>query len=148
MSLARHDQQVLGYLSRVLSMELSAVQQYSTQARLVATWGLNEAADSLQSEAYEEFQHVNRIIDRMLEIGVAPNSSQLRPVKLAADLFGLLQLDRQLETDIIRFHHFAIRQCDRVGDYASREFFEKLLQEEQQHQAELAIWINRLGQAA
>ncbi|MEJ2509050.1 MAG: bacterioferritin, partial [Gammaproteobacteria bacterium] len=38
------DQRVLGYLGRALSLELSAVQQYSTQARLVAAWGLNEPA--------------------------------------------------------------------------------------------------------
>ncbi|WP_455200396.1 ferritin-like domain-containing protein, partial [Kaarinaea lacus] len=86
MSASKPDQRVLGYLGRALSLEFSAVQQYSTQARLVAAWGLSEAAASLSKEADEELQHANRIIDRMLELGVAPNSSQLRPVKLADDL--------------------------------------------------------------
>ncbi|KPJ97141.1 MAG: bacterioferritin, partial [Gammaproteobacteria bacterium SG8_15] len=92
---ARPDQKVLGYLGRALSLELSAVQQYTTQARLVATWGLSEAAASLRKEAEEELQHADRIIERMLAIGVAPNASQLRSVKLAADLFALLQINQQ-----------------------------------------------------
>jgi len=143
---ARPDQKVLGYLGRALSLELSAVQQYTTQARLVATWGLSEAAASLRKEADEELQHANRIIERMLAIGVAPNGSQLRPVKLAADLSGLLQINQQLEADIIQLYHSATLHCARAGDHDSRAFFEELLTEEQQHHAELGMWLNRLQQ--
>ncbi len=39
------DERVLGYLGRALSLELSAVQLYSTQAMLVATWGLADVAE-------------------------------------------------------------------------------------------------------
>ena len=143
---ARPDQKVLGYLGRALSLELSAVQQYSTQARLVAAWDLNEAAVSFDKEAEEELQHANRIIDRMLAIGVAPNGSQLRPVRLADDLSGLLQLNQQLESDIIQLYRSAAHYCARAGDHDSRMFFEELLREEQQHHAELETWLNRLQQ--
>ena len=143
---ARPDQKVLGYLGRALSLELSAVQQYTTQARMVATWGLSEAAASLRKEAEEELQHADRIIERMLAIGVAPNASQLRSVKLAADLFALLQINQQLEADIIQLYHSATQHCARVGDHDSRMFFEELLKEEQQHHAELETWLNRLQQ--
>jgi len=143
---ARPDQKVLGYLGRALSLELSAVQQYTTQAQLVATWGLREAAASLRKEAEEELQHADRIIERMLAIGAAPNGSQLRPVKLAADLSALLRLNQQLEADIIQLYHSAVLHCARVSDYDSRVFFEALLKEEQQHHTELEAWLNRLRQ--
>jgi len=143
---ARPDQKVMGYLGRALSLELSAVQQYSTQARLVAAWGLSEASASLAKEAEEELQHANRIIDRMLAIGAAPNGSQLRPVKLAADLSGLLQFNRQLETDIIELYLAAVHHCASAADHDSRVFFEALLREEQQHHADLEAWIHRLQQ--
>ena len=38
---------VLGYLGRALSLELSAVQQYMTQASLGELWGEGEAAERL-----------------------------------------------------------------------------------------------------
>jgi bacterioferritin len=145
---ARSDQKVLGYLGRALSLELSAVQQYSTQARLVASWGLNEAANSLRTEAEEELQHVDRIIARMLATGVSPGSSQLRPVRLANDLAGLLQLNKQFEADVIRLYQSAARHCAGSGDHDSRMFFEELLREEQQHHAELDAWLQRLQQVS
>lgn len=140
------DQKVLGYLGRALSLELSAVQQYSTQARLVAAWGLNDAATRFGLEAEEELQHANRIIDRMLVIGTAPSGSQLRPVKIAADLSALLRLNQQLEADIIQLYHSAAHYCANMGDHDSRLFFEALLKEEQQHHTELEMWIRRLPQ--
>ena len=36
---------VLGYLGRALSLELSAVQQYMTQASLLSLWGQAAAAE-------------------------------------------------------------------------------------------------------
>ncbi len=143
---ARCDQKVLGYLGRALSFELSAVQQYSTQARLVASWGLTEAAASFSKEAGEELQHADRIIARMLAVGVAPAASQLRAVKLAGNLSALLQLDKQFEMEAIELYHAAARYCATAGDHDSRVFFEALLKEEQLHLAELDAWLQRLQQ--
>jgi bacterioferritin len=142
----RSDQKVLGYLGRALSLELSAVQQYSTQARLVASWGLSEAAASLRKEADEELKHADRIIERMLAIGVAPGGSQLRAVQLATDLSGLLLANQQFEADVIQLYRSAAGHCASVGDHDSRVFFEELLKEEQQHLAELDAWLQQLQQ--
>jgi bacterioferritin len=138
------DQRVLGYLGRALSLELSAVQQYSTQARLVATWGLAEPARRMRNEAIEEMGHVDRVIARMLALGVAPNASQLRPVQLGHDLRALLNLDQALEGELVRLYDDATRFCARQGDYDNRVFFETLLEEEKAHGRELAQWLEEL----
>lgn len=140
----RPDQKVLGYLGRALSLELSAVQQYGTQARLVASWGLSEAAAGLRKEAQEELQHANRIIARMLAIGAAPAGSQLRPVVLGPDLSALLQVNQRFEADVIRLYQAAARYCADAGDHDGRMFFEELLREEQAHLAALESWLQRL----
>lgn len=145
---ARPDQTVLGYLGRALSLELSAVQQYSTQARLVASWGLAEAAASMRKEANEELQHADRIIERMLATGVAPNRSQLRPVKIGANLSALLMVNQQFEKDVIHLYQSAAQHCASAGDHDNRMFFEELLKEEQQHLAELDAWLHRLQQTS
>ena len=138
---ARADQRVLGYLGRSLSLELSAVQLYSTQARLVATWGLDDAAAQLRRGAQEELQHVERIIARMLALGVAPNASQLRPVRLGADLLSLLRIGQAFEHDLVTLYHSAATHCARIADHDDRIFFEALLKEEQEHGRELDSWI-------
>ncbi|MCG6969310.1 MAG: bacterioferritin [Gammaproteobacteria bacterium] len=141
---ANADQRVLGYLGRALSLELSAVQLYSTQARLVATWGLTEAAERLSSEATEEMGHVDRIIGRMLALGVAPNASQLRPVQLGRSLPELLRHDHAFENELVKLYEDATRHCARAGDHDNRLFFETLLGEEKAHSHELVQWLEQL----
>lgn len=134
------DQKLLGYLGRALSLELSAVQTYSTQARLVASWGLSEAAARLRHEAEEELEHVNRIIEHMLATGVAPGASQLRPVSLARDLTSLLRINQQFENELIELYGKAASHFARIGDQDHREFFEGLLEDERLHHRELQRW--------
>lgn len=136
----RVDQGVLGYLGRALSLEFSAVQLYSTQARLVAYWGLKSAAERLRHEAEEELQHTDRIIERMLALGVAPNASQLRPVKLGENLVDMLKINQHFEQELIDLYHAAASYSARIGDHDSRLFFHALLDEERMHHKELLNW--------
>jgi bacterioferritin len=136
--------QLLGYLGRALSLELSAVQLYTTQARLVGNWGLAEPAERLRGEAAEEMEHVDRIIARMLSLGVAPNASQLRPVRLGGSLLELLRHDYEFENELVHLYFDATRHCAGTGDHDGRIFFEKLLEEERSHSRELARWIDEL----
>lgn len=143
---ANADQRVLGYLGRALSLELSAVQLYSTQARLVEAWGLAEVAGRLSAEANEEMAHAERIIGRMLAVGVAPNASQLRPVRLGQNLQELLQHNHGFEKELIGLYQAATRHCAHIGDHDNRLFFESLLNEEQAHAEGLLQWLQELEQ--
>ena len=142
---ARVDQGVLGYLGRALSLEFSAVQLYSTQSRLVAYWGLASAAERLRNEAEEELQHTDRIIERMLALGVAPNASQLRPVKLGENLVDMLKINQHFEQELIDLYHAAATYSARIGDHDSRLFFHALLDEERRHHKELLAWQAELS---
>jgi len=146
MSPVNPDPKVLGYLGRGLSLELSAVQLYSTQSRLVENWGLADVAKKFAAEAAEEMGHADRIISRMLALGVAPSASQLRPVKLGRNLEELLQADHAFEAELVGMYSAAVRHCARIGDHDGRLFFEALLQEEQGHAEELQRWLQELAQ--
>ena len=143
------DQRVLGYLGRALSLELTAVQQYTTQATLVGAWGLAEAAKTFKHEAGEELQHAERIISRMLAVGVAPNASQLRPVSIGNNLIELLQQNHAFELELVELYRNAASHCAQLGDHDNRLFFEALLNEEMAHGEHLAKWIKEIqGQSA
>ena len=136
---------VLGYLGRALSLELTAVQQYMTQASLVEIWGDQDASERFRAETVEEMQHAERIVSRMLALGAVPAASQLRPVTVAADLIGLLEQNTELETLLIDHYDEANRFCQLVGDSENGAFFAQLLKEEQHHGEELASWLTALG---
>ena len=135
----------LGYLGRALSLEYSAVQQYMTQAALCAAWGLDEAAERFRHETQEELQHANRIVQRMLQLGVTPNASQLRPAGVARGLPDLLRQDAVLEAEIIAVYDEAVRFCERIAAGEDAAFFAELLGEEIEHAQQLAAWLDSLG---
>jgi len=145
MAMAAVNPRVLGFLGRALSLELSAVQQYLTQACLVELWGDLNAATRFRQETVEELQHAERIVQRMLALGVAPASSQLRPVQDAADLIGLLHLNASLEKDLINHYADATSFCEMIGDDENSSFFRALWNEELHHGQELDSWLQGLA---
>ena len=138
---------VLGFLGRALSLELTAVQQYMTQASLVELWGDQLTADRFRKETVEEMRHAESIVQRMLALGVAPAASQLRPAAYAADLAGLLRHDAQLEQDLIQLYGDAVRFCVLIGDGPNRDFFTGLLADEEHHARDIDAWLLQLDAA-
>jgi bacterioferritin len=138
------DERVLGYLGRALSFEFSAVQLYSTQARLVHGWGLTEVAEKFKHEAAEEMGHADRIISRMLALGVSPSASQLRPVRLGQTLKQLLEYDYEFENELIGLYDQAWQHCASIRDSENRLFFEALLNEEREHAKALSEWLSSM----
>ena len=144
MSMDAAHPRVLACLGRALSLELTAVQQYMTQASLVELWGEPEAADRFRRETVEELRHAESLIQRMLVLGVAPAASQLRPVTHGADLAALLQHNLRLEDDLIQLYADAVRFCSLIGDASNAELFGALLNDEQHHASELESWRRSL----
>ena len=138
------DPTVLGYLGRALSLEFSAVQQFLSTARLLDTRGIDVAAKRFHQEATEEMGHVERLINRMLALGVAPNTSQLRPVRLNGSLPELVLNALEFEREITAFYEGAVAHCLAVQEHDSRVFFEQLLQEERHHLVEFETWYGEL----
>jgi len=138
------DPVIFGYLGRALSLELSAVQQYLSLVRLLELRGMPQAGEKFRHEAQQEMQHAERIIGRMLALGVAPNASCLRPPRLDGALPQLMQHASNLEAEIIQFYDQAVKYCSRTEDHESRVFFETLLLEEQQHASGLESWQQQI----
>ena len=134
------DSKVLGYLGRALSLELTAVQQYLTCERLLTFRGFESVAKKCRHESKTEMEHVERIIGRMLVLGVAPNASRLRPVVLGDSLPSLISEIEKLESEIVNFYHQAVTHCQLVNDFDNRVFFARLLEEEQEHSGSLSSW--------
>ena len=136
---------VLGTLGRALSLELSAVQQYMTQASLLELWGDHDGAGRFRHETVEEMRHAEVLVQRMLALGAAPAASQLRPVTHAADLAGLLRQNLDLERDLIDLYAEAVRFTLLIDDQPSCELFTALLDDEQHHLQELNAWLAGLS---
>jgi len=139
---------VLGYLGRALSLELTAVQQYLTQATLTEAWGDGDSAQRFRQEMLEEMGHAETLVRHMLSLEVAPAASQLRPAAHGPDLARLLRHDLALEDDLVNLYAEASRFFLLHGDTGNQQLFQRLLDDEQHHAEELAAWLGSLNRAA
>lgn len=135
------DPKLSGYLTRALSHEMMAVQQYLTQCTLCNIWGLEQAADKFRYESEDELKHAQRLIGRMLSLGLLPNATQLPAVRVGRSLKDMLIADWHLEDEAIHLYAEASRYAARIRDDVSYKLFTGLLQEEREHLQDLESWL-------
>jgi bacterioferritin len=131
------DPRTLGWLARALTHEMSAVQQYLAQSVLARLWGDADLADHLRHEAIEELGHAERLMERLILLGVAPSAGNLPPARLGRSVEALLASDRTLEVDAVRLYQEALAHARRMRDADSAALLEDILGEELAHVREL-----------
>jgi len=140
------NKQTLGFLGRALSLEFTAVQNYTTISHLLKARGFEGLAEKFQQEAKGEMTHVERIIGKMLIMGVVPNATQLRPAIIGNSLPEVFANAKKFEIEIVEFYQKAVTHCSEIGDFDSHVFFSDLLKEEQAHKNLFESWkVNYSG---
>ena len=127
------DPRLRGHLQRALAHEMGAVQLYLAQASLAEMWGLEEHGRRFRRDGVDELTHVELIIQRMLVVGMTPNSGNVAPVRLGRSIEEMLLIDRELEVEAIHAYDDAARYSARIGDGGTEELFVRLLGEEMEH---------------
>ena len=141
------DPRLSGYLSRALSHEMAAVQQYLLQAKLAGIWGLSAHSARFRQDANEELIHAERLMERMLVLGIPCNATQLPAVRPGRTLEEMLQIDRQLEIDVIRLYEEAALYCARRQDGETQALMRALLEDELGHLKDLDQQLSELQKA-
>jgi bacterioferritin len=132
------------YLTRSLNHEMAAVQQYLMQSRLAALWGMSELSTRLNKDAGEELGHAGQLMQRMLELGIPSNATQLAPVRPGRSVEEMLMVDREIEIEVIRLYEEASHYCARVRDNETQILFARLLQDELGHLRDIDQQLTRL----
>ena len=138
------DPRLSGYLSRALSHEMAAVQQYLLQAKLTGMWGLSAQSAHFRNDVSEELVHAERLMERMLVLGIPCNATQLPPIRPGRTLEEMLHIDRQLEIEAIRLYEEAASYCARRQDGETQALMRALLEDELGHLKELDRQLSEL----
>ena len=131
------DPRLTGYLTRALSHEFAAVQQYLMQAKLVGLWGMAEMSAQICKEVQEELIHAERLMERMLVLGIPSNATQLPPVRTGRSVEEMWQINRLLEIEAVRLYEEGSNYCSRIRDTETQALFDDILREEMGHLAEI-----------
>lgn len=127
------DPGIIEHLNRILYNELIAINQYFLHARMLADWGLNAFADREYHESIEEMEHADELIQRILFLEGLPNLQNLGRLRIAENAVEVLNCDLALELDAIPDLRSAIKYCEEMQDYVSRDLLRRILDNEEEH---------------
>ncbi len=127
------DAQVLAFLNAQLKNELTAINQYFLHYRMLKNWGLERMAKHEHEESIEEMKHADQLMDRVLTLGGLPNLQDLGKLMVGETAIETLSCDLKLETAGQKHLKEAVAYCESVRDYVSRELFERILEDTEEH---------------
>jgi bacterioferritin len=127
------DTQVIEYLNKALRHELTAVNQYWLHYRLLDNWGYKALAKKWRKESIEEMEHADKLTVRIIFLEGFPNMQVLDPLHIGQGVKEVLDCDLQAEMSARALYEEAATYCDSVRDYVTRDLFEALMHDEEEH---------------
>ena len=127
------DPKVIEYLNKGLRSELTAINQYWLHYRILDNWGFEELAKKWKAESIEEMHHADKFVDRILFLDGFPNMQVLDPLRIGQNVKEVLTCDLAAEVDARALYQEAATYCHSVKDYPSRDLFEQLMKDEEDH---------------
>lgn len=127
------DAKVIDYLNKALTNELTAINQYFLHARMFKNWGFHKLNEKEYHESIDEMKHADLLIERILFLEGLPNLQNLDKLMIGEHPQEMLECDLKLEMIAIPLLREAIAYCETVNDFVSRELFEHILENEEEH---------------
>ena len=127
------DARVIDYLNKALRHELTAINQYWLHYRILDNWGLLEMAKVWRKESIEEMEHADKITARILFLDGFPNMQVLDPLRIGQNVTEILECDLAAEHSARTLYQEAATYCHGAKDYVTRDLFESLMKDEEDH---------------
>jgi bacterioferritin len=131
-----HDD-IIELLNEVLTAELTAVNQYFLDAKMMSNWGYDRLGSKFRDESIDEMKDADELIERILYLDGMPNLQRLSTIRVGETAPEKLTLALELEKEAIERLNRGIALCVERGDNGSRELLEKILVGEEAH----ADWL-------
>jgi bacterioferritin len=124
---------VVALLNEALKEELTAINQYFLHAEMCENWHYGKLGDFIRKQSIDEMKHAEAIIERILFLDGTPSMTELMHLTIGQTVKEQLTNDLVLEVNAVAMYNRAVATAREQGDNASRDLFERLLKDEEEH---------------
>ncbi len=125
--------QIISRLNETLIAEFTAIHQYFIHAEMEENWGYKKLSSYVRRQSIDEMKHAEKLIERILFLDGVPSMGELKPLNVGEDVKTQLENDLQVEYDAVQQLNVAVAEAREAGDNGSRELFEMILVDEEDH---------------
>jgi bacterioferritin len=127
------NQKILETLNSLLADELTAINQYMVQSEMCADWGYEKLHEAIEKRAIDEMKHAEKLIGRIIFLEGKPTVSNLNKINIGSTVDAQHNNDHEAEEMAIKAYNDAIKLAVEVGDNGTRDLFEEILEDEEEH---------------
>ena len=136
---------VVDHLNNLLTIELTAINQYFVQAEMCKNWGFDRLYKRFRDVSLEEMEDAQHLIQHILYLEGVPNLQRLNQVMVGETVMEDLELDLQAEMNAVNALVDAISHCEQVQDYTTRGILQEMIRSEEEHVDWLETQLETIG---
>lgn len=145
------DAEVIRILNGLVTIELTAINQYLIHGQMLANWGFHALAEKTRESWADEHKDVEKLVARILFLEGVPDVSTYLPLHIGDTVTRVLEGELKSELEGQRYINTSIERLRQLGDNGSEELFTEILvgEERQIHWLETQLsLIGKLGEQA
>ena len=124
---------VVEHLNNILTIELTAINQYFVQAEMCKNRGFERIYERFRANSLEEMQDAQQLIAHILYLEEVPNLQRLNKIMVGESVREDLELDLQAEQGAVEALTEAIAHCASVTDFTTRGILGQMVRSEEEH---------------
>ena len=124
---------VIDLLNRILTADLTAINQYFVHAKMCANWGYERLYHKVRQRSIDEMQDADVLIEHILYLDGVPNMQRLGTVTVGETVAEQFTADLASEREMLSLLSAGITHCTRVEDYTTRHMLEDMAKDVDQH---------------
>ena len=124
---------VIDLLNRILTADLTAVNQYFIHAKMCENWGYERLHHTVRQRSIDEMRDVEALIEHILYLEGVPNMQRLGTVTVGETVPEQFAADLTAEHEMLTLLSEGVTHCAQVEDYTTRHMLEAMVQDVDKH---------------
>lgn len=124
---------VIDLLNKVLTADLTAINQYFVHAKMCENWGYERLQEKVRKRSFDEMKDADELIEHILYLEGVPNMQRLGTVQVGETVPEQFKADLKAEQEMLKMLSDGVAHCTKVGDYTTRHMLEDMAKDVDAH---------------